>query len=122
MKHQPALLYITVTPTIKKGDRPNKVTKSTMVIGSQPQPTKWAAAPEVHLVGGLGALPQEILKSNTSNGGILGLFRTKLTMKHEHIFRYLTMQNLQYAFVGGSKERRRERADTRWTAYGVAVD
>ena len=49
---------------------------------------------------GLGDLPQEILKSNTSNGGIFGLFRTRLTMKYEYIFRYLTMQNLQYAFVG----------------------
>ena len=49
---------------------------------------------------GRGDLPQEILKSSTSNGGILGLFRTRLTMKCEHVFRYLTMQNVQYAFVG----------------------
>ena len=82
--------------------------------------TLWAAALQVHLARSGGDLPQEILKSNTSNGGILGLFRARLTMKYEHVFRYLTMQNLQYAFVGrtiGIRKMSRSESHLIWMSW-----
>ena len=98
-EHQPTLLYITVTRPIKKGDRPNKVTNSIMVTGSQPRAHEVGRGA---LGGGVrGPSPRKFWSSILQVMVSYGFFRTKLTVKYEHIFRYLTMQNLQYAFVGG---------------------